>query len=107
MQMLSESPAKETVRALELHNLPAVGFRFMSTHKSIYITIRRHHQAHNANVFSCRAQGSGSVLEHVELFCYCFQLQMEHQFILTEGVIINQTPQRTVVSGYFIQQQLL
>lgn len=37
------------------------------------------------------------VSERVGLFCHCFQLQMEHQLALTEGAIISQTPEHTVV----------
>lgn len=96
----------QTVRVLELDNLPVVGFRCMSMDRSISITIHRHHLVVNVNVFSCRALRS--VWEHIGLFWYCFQQQMEHQFTPTEGVIINQTLEHTVVlSCFFVAGMLI
>lgn len=48
-----------------------------------------------------RSMEMGVVWKHIRLLCYCFQLQMEQQFTLTEGVIINHTPTCTVTPGHF------
>lgn len=41
------------------------------------------------------------------LLGFCSQPQMEEQFTLTEGVIINQTTEHTAAPGHFIQPRLL
>lgn len=97
MQMLSESTARRTVRALELDNLPVVGFKSMHLHHNTQASLCPQCKC----VFLLSTE-MGSVFRTRWLCRYCFQLQMEHRFNLTEGVIISQTLELTVVFGHFM-----